>query len=382
MADNTTTNKNKRSNILIILTILMLSAGIGYLIYYKMYGQFYETTNNAYVGQNVIYITAQISGVVDNVNVNLTQKVKAGEILGHLNSDDYTLSFEASKNKLIQTVRTIKKLYTQNTEAKSAVALATINLKQSKENLDRNAKLYTTKSIAKNAYDTYKYTYEKAAKTLLLSKQKEKALKDLIGENRIEDNPQIKQAVIALKQNYLNLQKCTILSPKSGIITQKNFSIGTHVTTQNILLALVTQNNTWVDANFKEPQLKNIRIGQKVELYSDMYGKDIVYHGIVQGIAGGTGSAFSLLPAQNATGNWIKIVQRVPVRITLDKNEIKKYPLYMGNSMEVDIDTHDRKNKVLKKKNKKIDSEHKSDFYPEALKNAQKIANKLIKKNL
>jgi membrane fusion protein (multidrug efflux system) len=379
MTENTNTNKNKRNNILVVLTILMLAAGISYVIYYKLYGQFHETTDNAYVGQNVIYITPQISGIVDDVNVHLTQKVKAGEILGHLNSDDYNLSFEESKNRLIQTLRSIKKLYTQNVEAQAAVALAKINVKQTKEDLDRNTMLYKTKSITENAYDNYKYAYEKASQNLLISGQKAKALKDLIGDNKIEDNPQIKQAVMALKQNYLNLQRCTILAPKSGTIAQKNFSIGSHVTTENTLLALVTQRDTWVDANFKEPQLKNIRIGQKVELYSDMYGKEVVYHGVVKGIAAGTGSVFSLLPAQNATGNWIKIVQRVPVRIVLDENEVKAHPLHMGNSMEVDIDTHDRNNKVLKNI---VSTEYKSQFYPEALKDANKIADELIKKNL
>jgi len=373
------TNKNKRNNILVVLTILMLVAGISYLIYYKLYGQFHETTDNAYAGQNVIYITPQISGIVDSVNVHLTQKVKAGEILGHLNSDDYKLSFEESKNRLIQTLRSIKKLYTQNVEAQAAVVLAKINLKQAKEDLDRNTMLHKTKSITENTYDHYKYAYEKASQNLLISEQKAKALKDLTGDNKIEDNPQIKQAVIALKQNYLNLQRCTILAPKRGIIAQKNFSIGSHVSTENTLLALVTQGDTWVDANFKEPQLKNIRIGQKVELYSDMYGKEVVYHGVVKGIAAGTGSVFSLLPAQNATGNWIKIVQRVPVRITLDEGEVKAHPLHMGNSMEVDIGTHDRNNKVLKNI---VTTEAQSQFYPEALKDADKIANELIKKNL
>jgi len=371
--------KKKRNNILIILTILMLIAGVSSFFYYKQYEQFHETTDNAYVGQNVIYITPQISGIVDAVNVNLTQKVKAGEILGHLNSDDYSLSFEESKNRLIQILRSIKKLYTQNVEAQAVVALAKINLKQTKEDLDRNAMLYKTKSITENSYDNYKYAYEKASQNLLISEQKAKALKDLIGDNKIEDNPQIKQAIIALKQNYLNLQRCTILAPKNGIIAKKNFSIGSHVTTQNTLLALVAQGDTWVDANFKEPQLKNIRIGQKVELYSDMYGEEVVYHGEVKGIAAGTGSVFSLLPAQNATGNWIKIVQRVPVRITLDENEVKAHPLHMGNSMEVDIDTHDRNNKVLKNI---VTRESQSQFYPKALKDASKIANELIKKNL
>jgi len=379
MTENTNTNKNKRNNILIVLGVLMLIAGISYVIYDKLYGQFHETTDNAYVGQNVIVITPQISGIIDNVTVNLTQKVKAGEILGHLNSDDYRLSFEESKNRLIQTVRTVKKLYTQNAEAKAGVVLAKINAKQTKEDLDRNTKLYKTKSITQNAYDNYKYAYNKASQNLLISEQKTKALKDLTGDNKIEDNPQIQQAVMALKQNYLNFQRCTIVAPKSGIIAQKNFSIGSHVTTQNTLLALVTQGDTWVDANFKEPQLKNIRIGQKVKLYSDMYGKEVVYHGVVKGIAAGTGSVFSLLPAQNATGNWIKIVQRVPVRISLDENEIKKHPLHMGNSMEVDIDTHDRDNKVLKNI---VTTESKTEFYPQALEEADKIANELIKKNL
>lgn len=373
------TNKNKRNKILIVITILILTAGISYLIYYNKYGQFHETTTNAYVGKNIIYIAPQISGIVDSVNVHLTQYVKAGQILGHLNSNDYNLSFEASKNRLIQTVRTVKKLYTQSAEAKVTVALAKINLKQAKEDLDRNTMLYKTKSIAENSYATYKYTYKKALKNLLIAKKKMKALKDLIGEKRLEENPQIKQAVIALKQSYLNLQRCTIIAPKSGVVAQKNFSIGSHVSTGNTLLALVTPEETWVDANFKEPQLKNIRIGQTVELYSDMYGHEVVYHGVVKGIFAGTGSVFSLLPAQNATGNWIKIVQRVPVRISLNANELQAHPLHVGNSMEVDIDTHNRNNKLL---HNIISTAYKSEFYPDALKDASKIANELIKKNL
>jgi len=372
-------SKKKRNKILIVLTIIILIAAISSIVYYKLYGQFHETTDNAYVVQNVIYITPQISGIVDDVHVTLTQKIKAGDVLGHLNADDYKLSFERSKSELIQTVRSVKKLYTQNVEAKAAVALAKINEKQTKEDLDRNTMLYKTESITENSYDHYKYAYEKASKNLLITEQRTKALKDLIGSDKIEDNPQIKQAVMSLKQSYLNLQRCTILAPKSGIIAQKNFSIGSHVTTENTLLALVTQENTWVDANFKEPQLKNIRIGQKVKLYSDMYGKEVLYHGIVKGIAPGTGSVFSLLPAQNATGNWIKIVQRVPVRIILDKTELKEHPLFVGNSMEVDIDTHDKNNKALKNI---TTTESKSEFYPNALKEAEKTANELIKKNL
>lgn len=372
-------NKNKRNNILIILTLVMLTVGVSSFFYYQLYGQYHETTDNAYIGQNVISITPQISGIVDAVNVTLTQKVKTGAILGHLNSDDYKLSFEKSKNNLIQTVRSVKKLYTQKKEAQTAVALAKINLKQTKEDLDRNAMLHKTKAITDNSYDKYKYAYKKATKNLQLAKQKEKALKDFIGENSIENNSQIKQAVIALKQRYLNLQRCTLIAPESGIVAQKNFSIGMHVTTQNTLLALVTEGETWVDANFKEPQLKNIRIGQKVILYSDMYGEEVLYHGMVKGISAGTGSVFSLLPAQNATGNWIKIVQRVPVRITLDADEVKRHPLHIGNSMHVDIDTHQKDKKRLENI---TPSKSQSQFYPQALQEAQKIADELIKKNL
>lgn len=379
MAENKKPNNTKRNSILIILTLLLVAAGIGYAVYEKLYGQFHETVDNAYVGKNVIYITPQIAGTVDAVNVKLMQKVEAGAVLGHLNADDYTLKFEASKNRLIEVVRSVKKLYAQNTEAKAAIGLAKVNLQQAKEDLARSQRLYKTNSITKQSFDNYKYAYERALKSLLIAKQKAKALEDLIGDREIKQNPQIQQAVVALKQSYLNLQRCTILAPQSGTVAKKNLSIGSYVSPQTTLLALVAKGDTWVDANFKETQLKNIRVGQKVKLTSDTYGKDVVYHGIVGGIAAGTGSVFSLLPAQNATGNWIKIVQRVPVRIFLDKKELKAHPLHMGNSMEVDVDTHDRSKKALKKIAKK---EFQSPFYLEALKSAQKIANELIVKNL
>lgn len=171
----------------------------------------------------------------------------------------------------------------------------------------------------------------------------------ILKNKNITENPKIKKAALEVKQSYLNLSRCDIIAPVSGIIAKKRFNKGEHVGVTSTILAIVPMQGFWVEANFKETQLHHIKIGQDVKLHSDLYGKDVEYSGKVEGINPGTGAVFSLLPAQNATGNWIKIVQRVPVRITLNENELIKHPLHVGNSMQVRIDAHNQDGDIYSK---------------------------------
>jgi len=226
-----------------------------------------------------------------------------------------------------------------------------------------------------------RYYLKEAKENLNIAKHNYQSIKVLLKGKNIYDNPQIKKAVLALDKAYINLQRCNILAPKSGIVAKKNFNVGSYVNPQTVIAAIVPKVGFWVEANFKETKLKNIRIGQKVKLYSDVYGKNRIFHGKVVGILPGTGSAFSLLPPQNATGNWIKIVQRVPVKISLNQKELLKFPLQVGSSMKVYVDTHIRDKKRLTQA--KIEQQNsKTNLYKDALKNANKIANDIIEKNL
>ncbi len=381
MQDTNKTNNKKRNRILIFFIILIFLSIIGYLFYYYLYGQFYESTDDAYVKQNIVYITPQVSGVVDEVNINTAQYVKYKEQIGHIDSKDIEIAFKNSKNSLAQSVRHIKELHKQKDKAKALISLRKIQVDKAESDFKRNQILFSNKAISKEVYDNFKYALEEAKENLNIAKKNYLSIKVLLKGENIYNNPQIKKAVLALEKAYINLKRCDILSPKSGIVAKKNFSVGSHVNPQTIIAAIVPKIGFWVDANFKETKLKNIRIGQSVKLYSDVYGKNIVFHGKVVGILPGTGSAFSLLPAQNATGNWIKIIQRVPVRISLNQKELQKYPLQVGNSMEVYVDTHIRNKKKLKKV-KIRKPNFKTNLYKDALKNAKKIADEIIKKNL
>jgi membrane fusion protein (multidrug efflux system) len=379
MSDEIKRKKKKRNNILFVLIMIFVVIGISYTVYYKTYSQFYETTDNAYVKQNITYVTPQIYGVVDIVNIDVTQSVKVGDILAHIDSKDAELAFKKAKNDLAQSVRQIKKSYKQKDEIKSEIRLYKILVEKAKKDFDRNKVLTKNKVISQEKFDNSKYAYEEAKENLQIAKNKYLSLVAMINDKMITQNPQIKKAVLGVEQSYINLKRCDILAPTNGVIAKKNLSVGSNVAPSSMLLAIVPQNGFWVDANFKETQLENIRLGQSVKLYSDLYGKDVEYNGKVEGISPGTGSVFSLLPAQNATGNWIKVVQRVPVRIKLDQKELQKHPLHVGNSMEVVVNTHNRNSKRLQNLKK---PRYSSNLYSTALSDARKIAKRIIKQNL
>ncbi len=365
---------------MLFLIFIIILLGVGYFYYYQKYGLFSEKTDNAYVKQDILYLSPKVSGTIDKVNVEVPQKVSRGKIVAHIDDTDYRLKFDKTKEALIQSVREVKRLTQEAEEAKINISLGKILLAKAKRDFDREDMLHRGKSISNDRYENYKFIYHKAQKKLAVSKEQYQSLLTALGHGEISQNPQVKNAIIALKQAYLALKRCDILSPLNAVVAKKSFTIGSMVSPKTILLALVPQSGYWVDCNFKETQLKNIRVGQNVKLYSDLYGKDIIFHGKVEGISAGTGSVFSMLPPQNATGNWIKIVQRIPVRISLQKKEIEKYPLHTGSSMTATVDTHHTHGKKLSKirKNRREENNTEAKY----LKFADSIARKIIKDNI
>jgi membrane fusion protein, multidrug efflux system len=376
-------NQKKRKRVLLIVGSFFGTIAIGYFLYYFFYGQYYESTDDAYAKQNIVYITPQTSGVVDAVYVNATQYVKAGESLGKLDTRDARLAFDAAKSQLAQSVRKIVQLHAQRKEAAAAVALAKVQVEKTANDLKRYSVLAKNNAMALNKYKHLKYAHDAATANLHVIQKRLLSIEALVKDGNISQNPQVQSAVTALKRTYLNLKRCNIIAPLSGIVAKKNFSIGENVGLTSTLLAIVPQNGFWVDANFKETQLKNIRIGQKAKLYSDQYGKSVVFHGKISGIDPGTGAVFSLIPPQNATGNWIKIVQRVPVRIELDPKELAAHPLHVGSSMDVIVNTHDRSKQALYALKGAFSDQNESiKPYQNALKHAGDIAKQIITQNL
>ncbi|MDX1809256.1 MAG: efflux RND transporter periplasmic adaptor subunit [Sulfurospirillaceae bacterium] len=381
MSEKEIKNNKKRNNILIFLALFFISAGIGYSIYYYLYAQFYESTDNAYAKQNIVYVTPQISGIVDKVYVNETQYVKRGQLLARLDDRDLNLTFEQAKTNLANTVRDISKLYKQKESALSSLKLAKINLQKATDDLRRKEYLKKSHAISDEMYQDFKYAYDKASQNLDIAQKQVAELNSILKNDNIYDDPQIKKAAVEVERSYLNLKRSNIMAPTSGIIAQKRLSDGEYVGVSSTLFAIVPTNGFWVDANFKETQLNHIRIGQSVKLYSDLYGEKVEYHGKVEGINPGTGAVFSLIPAQNATGNWIKIVQRIPVRIKLDPKELAKHPLHVGNSMQVTVDVHNQKGAIYSTTSSNSHNSS-SRLYQDSIKESNVIVNKIIKQNL
>jgi membrane fusion protein (multidrug efflux system) len=375
-------NQKKRNYILLSLALFFLLSGAAYVFYYYTYSRFYESTDNAYVGQNIVYVTPQVSGNVDAIYVSEMQNVKAGEKMAHLDSRDAQLAFLSAKEALAQSVRQIKQTKMLQEEAKNAISLAQVNLNKTKADLERNNFLLSKGAITGEKFQNLEFAKDAADANLQMANKKLLSIDVLLKDKDISKNPEIQNAILRVQKTYLDLRRCDILAPVSGMIAKKNLSLGESVTSNATILSIVPQEDFWVDANFKETQLQHIRIDQDVELVSDLYGKDMTFHGKIVGIAAGTGAVFSLLPAQNASGNWIKIVQRVPVRITLDPKEVKSHPLQVGNSMSVTVDLHKQNGGYLKRVASKDENNLNYKLYDNSDNEAKALIKEIIEQNL
>lgn len=375
-------NQKKRNNILLLLAFFFLLCGGGYAYYYYTYGQFYESTDNAYVGQNIVYVTPQTTGNVNAIYVSEMQNVKAGDKLAQLDSRDAQLAFSSAKMALAESVRQIKQTQMLKDEAKNAISVAQVNLDKTKADLERNKFLLSKGAITGERFQNLEFAKDSADATLQMTNKKLLSINALLKDKDISKNPQVQNAILRVQKTYLDLKRCDILAPVSGMIAKKNLSLGESVTPNATILSIVPQQDFWVDANFKETQLQHIRIGQDVKLISDLYGNNMTFHGKIEGIAAGTGAVFSLLPAQNASGNWIKIVQRVPVRITLDPKEIQTHPLQVGSSMSITVDLHKQDGGFLKRVTSKDENKLNYKLYDNSDNEAKALVKEIIEQNL
>lgn len=375
-------NQKKRNNILLLLALFFILCGGGYAYYYYTYGQFYESTDNAYVGQNIVYVTPQTTGNVDAIYVSEMQNVKAGDKLAQLDSRDAQLAFSSAKMALAQSVRQIKQTQMLKDEAKNAISVAQVNLDKTKADLERNKFLLSKGAITGERFQNLEFAKDSADATLQMANKKLLSINALLKDKDISKNPEVQNAILRVQKTYLDLKRCDIVAPVSGMIAKKNISLGESVTPNATIFSIVPQQDFWVDANFKETQLQHIRIDQNVELVSDLYGSDMTFHGKIEGISAGTGAVFSLLPAQNASGNWIKIVQRVPVRITLDPKEIQTHPLQVGSSMSITVDLHKQDGGFLKRVASKDENNLNYKLYDNSDNEAKALVKEIIEQNL
>lgn len=372
-------NSKKRAHILRYFTLFLILVAIAYMLYYYFYARYYVSTDDAYVNQDIIYVSPQISGTIDQVRIQNTQYVKQGELIAKINSFDQKIAFKEAKTALAESVRDISRLIREREQTKQSIILAQIKLKKSKDDLKRNSNLIQKKLISDEKYHDLLFAKEIAEANVHIAKQKLLTMDAIVGDGNISQNPKVQSAILKVQSTYLNLQRCNIYAPISGIVAQKNVTTGKSVSTKTTLLAIIPQEGIWVDANFKETKLAHIHQDQNVALVSDTYGSRVTYHGKVEGISPGTGSVFALIPAQNATGNWIKIIQRIPVRISIDAQTLKKYPLRVGNSMTVTIDIKGDQNATLKPLT--APAPPSNGLYPNVLQKAKQITQQIIEQN-
>lgn len=329
----------RRKRNLTLVTLLFIIIALGVTLAYFLFWQHEEETEDAYVAGHLVQITPQITGTVRKVMFDDTELVKKGDVLITLDDSDFQLAYDRAQNELIQAIRQNKQQTATNSQAKAQVLLRKADLARAQADLRRRELLSGTDAISGEELSHARAAVVQAQATLKAVEAAETSAQAAIGNNiPLRQQPAVQTAVSRIKDAWLNLQRTQIHAPIAGQVAKRNVQVGQRITQGVPLMAVVPLDNLWVDANFKESQLRKMRIGQSVEMVSDLYGSKVVYHGKVMGLSAGTGSAFSLLPAQNATGNWIKVVQRVPVRISLDPRELRANPLRMGLSMTVKVD--------------------------------------------
>ncbi|ENV6111077.1 HlyD family efflux transporter periplasmic adaptor subunit [Neisseria gonorrhoeae] len=305
-----------------------------------LWWQHEEETEDAYVAGRVVQVTPQKGGTVRKVLHDDTDAVKKGDVLAVLDDDNDVLAYERAKNELVQAVRQNRRQNAATSQAGAQVALRRADLARAQDDLRRRSALAESGAVSAEELAHARTAVSQAQAAVKAALAEESSARAALGGGvSLREQPEVQTAIGRLKDAWLNLRRTQVRAPADGQVAKRSVQVGQQVAAGAPLMAVVPLSDVWVDANFKETQLRHMKIGQPAELVSDLYGKQIVYRGRVAGFSAGTGSAFSLIPAQNATGNWIKVVQRVPVRIVLNREDVDRYPLRIGLSMTVKVDT-------------------------------------------
>jgi membrane fusion protein (multidrug efflux system) len=341
------TSNPRRKFLLRLVFIIVVLALLAWGAWYWLDGRWYASTDDAYAHANIVEVTPLVPGTVTAINADDNDYVRAGQTLVRFDAADARVAMERAEANLAQTVRRVRALYAGAGAAQALLATRQVELRRAEQDDARVLKLKGTGAISAQDVQHAADALAAARAALGAAREQLNSSRAPIAETVLARQPDVLAAAAAVRQAYLDLVRTKLLAPVSGYVAKRNVQLGQRVMPGTPLMAVVPLDHVWVDANFKETMIGQMRIGQPVTLTSDVYGSGVVYHGHVQGLGIGTGSAFALLPAQNATGNWIKIVQRLPVRIDLDQNELLKHPLRVGLSMTVEVNLHDQNGAML-----------------------------------
>ena len=350
-----------RKRVLIALSGVVVLAGLGWAAYEWLVASHYESTDNAYVQGNVIQITPQIGGTVVAILADDTDFVKAGQPLVKLDPADAQVTLDAAEANLAQAVRQVRTLYANNGSLRAQITLRETDLlkvqtdiARATDDVKRRQGLVQTGAVSGEELQHAQSQLALGQATLASATAGVAAAREQLISNQsmtdgiaVEQHPSVMAAAAKVREAYLASQRTALPAPVDGYVARRTVQLGQRVAAGTPLMSIIPLSQVWVDANFKEVQLRHIRIGQPVKLTADVYGKKVEFKGAIAGLGMGTGAAFALLPAQNATGNWIKVVQRVPVRVALDAAQIAQNPLRVGLSMEATVDVSEQSGKML-----------------------------------
>jgi len=336
------TMRVKRKRWLTLVALAFVAIGIAYGAYWAIVLRDLQSTDDAYVNGNIVQITPQISGIVVAIGADDTQFVKTGQTLVQLDQADAKVALDQAEAQLARTVRDVRSVFATSSQLEATVAMRQTEVDRANGDLARRDRLGASGGVSGEEIQHARSGLNTAQAALLVAQENLQVNRARIDRTTIENHPDVQNAATKVREAYLMYSRTVLPAPVSGFVAKRAVQLGQRVSPGAPLMAIVPLDQVWVDANFKEPQLAAMRVGQPVKLIADIYGSKIVYHGKVIGFGAGTGSAFALLPAQNATGNWIKVVQRVPVRVALDPQELAAHPLQVGLSMDAEVDTKDR----------------------------------------
>lgn len=337
----------KRRRILTVIALVFAALALAWFALDRWVFSLRETTDDAYVAGNQVRISAQVPGTVVEVLARNTSRVEAGQVLLRLDPTDAQQALDRAAAALAQSVREVRARVGNAGQADALVAVRQLELQRAESDLALREPLLAERAIAQEELRHAREAVALARAQLAQARQQATAARALVDSTSVADNPAVQAQRVAYRDAWIARQRTAIVAPVSGHVAQRSVQLGQHVAPGEPLMTVIPLQDVWLDANFKEGQLRNLRIGQAARITSDQYGRSVVYRGRVIGLQAGTGAAFSLLPPQNASGNWIKVVQRVPVKIALDPAELAEYPLRVGLSMTATVDTRERSGPVL-----------------------------------
>ncbi|MCL6264744.1 HlyD family efflux transporter periplasmic adaptor subunit [Craterilacuibacter sp. RT1T] len=373
--------QNPRNKALLKLTLIILLAGIALIAYWLLFLKGQESTDDAYAAGNQIPLSAQVGGTITALYAEDTQHVQAGQLLVELDPADATLALARASADLAQTVRQTRTLITGESKLVALLAERSSTLARAQGDLKRREQARQDDAIGQEELQHAREAVTSARAAVQIAEAELKAQRELVMSDTVAKHPQVARSAALVREAALALERTRIRAPVQGQIARRSAQPGMRIQPGTPLMALVPMNTIWVDANFKESQLKNLRIGQSATVHADVYGNDVSYRGTVMGLAAGTGSVFSLLPPQNATGNWIKVVQRVPVRIALNAEDLQKHPLRLGLSMNVSVDISDSSGPMISHA-PTGKPQLATDIYADQLQHATQLVAKIIAANL